>query len=507
MTLFMKKSLRARWLMSLLSLTPAWCEAVAANSPAVPLGLAMSGNSNTSITLSWYRSPLDSITAYQVFSGASKDGDFTRALTVTERTATLTELPPATIRWYKISAVNAAGESAQTAAVKGFTSTHCPGAPFPLRIAKNMCVSLGTTVISTPAPTAGKLSALVDGSDATSCTIKGACEIKIKLDPTISISDAAYLLLNFRSETAGNFFISYNTVWRAPRTYTIIESTDSTTGSDGTWTEVLSGTNAYIDGVIVVPNHHPKWIGLRNNADLQLCRLDVFRAAPAGYRNDYWIFTGDSLVVQDFSGGNPAAHGVWFSDLIRQRHADRYPMVVQAAQGGEVLQNTLGRMKKSLAALSPKNDSTSPTASIVCWETGFNDVGLGGGLWMGDKISQALVEAQDLCTANGLVLVPVRIEYSTGYLDHETLEPAKYNIFYNTLAVNLAGVDVFCRTRAPYACDPATQLPYADYWTYTHTNHATALAKDGVHHTKAGCDGINQLWADIAEKMVYSASP
>ena len=101
-------------------------------------------------------------------------------------------------------------------------------------------------------------------------------------------------------------------------------------------------------------------------------------------------------------------------------------------------------------------------------------------------------------------MVPVRIEYSTGYLDPDTQEPAKYNIFYNTLATNLAGVDVFCRANAPYACDPATQLPYADYWTYTRKNFATVLAKDGVHHTKEGSDGINQLWAEVADKMIYS---
>jgi hypothetical protein len=256
--------------------------------------------------------------------------------------------------------------------------------------------------------------------------------------------------------------------------------------------------------VVVIPNHQPKWIGIRNSGSLQLCRLDVFRAAPAGFRNDYWIFTGDSLVVQDFAGGSPEKHSVWFSDLVRQRHPDRYPILVQSSQGGEMMENTLGRLKGTLASLSPPNGTSTPTATLVCWESGFNDVGIGGGLWMGKKIIKTLTDAQEVCETNGLIFVPVRLEYSTGYLNKETLEPAKYNIFHNTLAVNLAGVDVFCRTRTPYACDPATQLPYADYWTYIRQNYATALAKDGVHHTKAGSDGINQLWAEIAGKMVYA---
>jgi hypothetical protein len=168
-----------------------------------------------------------------------------------------------------------------------------------------------------------------------------------------------------------------------------------------------------------------------------------------------------------------------------------------------MLENTFGRMMKTLPSLSPPNESKTPTGTIVCWEAGFNDVGVGGGLWMGEKIIKKLTEARDLCAEHGLIMVPVRIEFSTGYLDKQTLEPVKYNTFYNTLPVNLAGVDVFCRTATPYACDPQTQLPYADYWTFTRTNFATALVKDGVHHTKAGSDGINALWADVAGKMVY----
>lgn len=471
--------------------------------PAAPLGVGMTANTDHSITLTWYRPVEEGVTAYHLYSGLAKDGEFTRVATVSERLAIHDQLAADTTRFYKVSAVNAAGEGPQSTAVKGFTFARCPGAPFPVRVAKNMCVSLGTAILSSPAPTAGKLTALVDGSDATSCTIPGPCEVKIKLDPAIAIADAPYLLLNFRSETAGKFFISYDTVWRAPRTYTVLESLDSTDGENGTWTELVSGTNLYIDGVIVFPNHKPKWIALRNGTELQLCRLDLFRAAPAGFRNDSWIFTGDSLVVQDFSGGNPAAHGVWFSDLIRQRYPDRYPIVIQAARGGEVLDNTRSRMTKTLPALSPPNGTDTATGTIVCWEAGFNDVGVGGGLWMGDKINKALGEAQDLCIANGLVIVPVRLEYSTMYLDRQTLEPAKYNVFMNTLQVNLAGTDVFCRARAPYAVDPQTQLPFADYWTYTFKNHEAALAKDGVHHTKAGSDGINQLWAEVAGRMVY----
>ena len=60
----------------------------AAAIPAVPLGLAMVANSPDSITLSWYSSPNNDATAYNVYTSATKDGEFTRFATVKERTAT-----------------------------------------------------------------------------------------------------------------------------------------------------------------------------------------------------------------------------------------------------------------------------------------------------------------------------------------------------------------------------------------------------------------------------------
>jgi len=169
-----------------------------------------------------------------------------------------------------------------------------------------------------------------------------------------------------------------------------------------------------------------------------------------------------------------------------------------------MLKDTLPRMQHDIPVVSPENGSGGPTATIVCWETGYNDVGVGGTLGLGARLIKSYEAAQALCESKGLVMVPVRIEYSTQYLDLETLEPANGRVFVNSLAVNLGGVDVFARTSAPYACDPKTQMPYADYWTHTRTNHATALVKDGVHHTKAGVDGINRLWAGVADRMIYT---
>lgn len=499
------------------------CAATALAAPPAPAGLAMVANSTNSVTLAWYRGTNGDATAWNVFASATTNGAFTRIATVSARTAVHGNLAAGVTNFYRVSATNADGESEKSAPAAGFTPMPCAGAPFPVRVAGNLCLTLGATIVSRQSPLAGKLSALTDGSDATGCRLRKACDLRMPLDPGVSIADADYLLVHFRAD-CGPAEWSNDKHARTLRRYAVMESLDSTNGEDGTWQEVVAGTNTLLDGVIVLPNHQPKWIGIRSSygpgdevpkaddrrlmpGDLILCRLDVFRSAPTGQRNDYWIFTGDSLVVQDLPGGADPERSAWFSDLVRRRHPDRYPIVVHAGRGGEMLKDTLPRMQGILPALSPANGTPTPTATVVCWETGFNDVGVGGSLGLGAHLIKSYEAARALCVSNGLFLVPVRIEYATTYLDPATLEPAKYNVFFNTLAVNLGGVDVFCRTFTPYAFDPETQLPFADYWTYTRKHHATALAGDGVHHTKAGSDGINQLWADVAHRMIYSRQP
>jgi hypothetical protein len=474
--------------------------------PASPLGVAMAANSADSITLTWYRPAANDLTDYVIYASEKADGPFVKVGAAKERTFTHEKLKPDTQMYYKVAATNADGESEPTKPVLGFTIKPAEPTPFPVKVAKNMCVSLGATILCDPPPVKGKLESLVDGLDATDCRLSDTCQIKIKLNAEPKIDDADYLMVHFRTGH-GPYDFANDPFARTLKDYVITESLDSTDGKDGTWTEIAKGKNTYLDGVIVIPNHKPKWIGVRSlgKRELILCRLDIFRSAPAGFRNDYWIFTGDSLIVQDMPGGAIEGRTAWFSDLIHKAHPDRYPIVVHHARGGEMLKDTFPRMKEALPILSADNGTKTPTGTIVCWESGFNDVGVGGSLAMGPRIIKSLTDAQDLCKSHGLLMVPVRIEYATTYLDPQTLEPTKYNVFYNTLAVNLAGVDVFARANTPYAVDPETQLPFADYWSYVRANYKTLLGKDGVHHTRAGSDGINQLWAEVAAKMVYAS--
>jgi hypothetical protein len=479
----------------------------------------MTANSPDSITLEWYRSPANDATGYVVYTSDSADGTFTKFATVAERTAMHEKLAPGSTHYYKVAATNARGEGPQSAAAMGFTIAPWEPKPFPAKIAGNMCLTLGAEVVSKDIPLSGKLSNFTDGSDATSCRLRRDTEVRIRLNPGIAIADADYLILHYRTDCAKVDW-SNDRFSRTLTSYIITESLDSTNGEDGTWQDLANGTNALLDSVVVLPNHQPKWIGVKivntfkekpaandrrlNPTDLILARLEVFRSAPAGFRNDYWIFTGDSLVVGDMPASSDPERTALFSDLVRKQHPDRYPIVVHAGRGGEMMKDTLPRTKRALESLSPPQTSGPPVATMLCWESGFNDVGVGASLGLGTRLLKSLGEAKEMCDGLGLFMVPVRIEYSTSYLDPETLEPKKYNVFVNSLAVNLAGVDVFGRTQTPYACDPQTQRPYADYWSFTRKNYATALVKDGVHHTSEGMDGINRLWADVADRMIYT---
>jgi hypothetical protein len=488
--------------------------------PEAPRGLAMSANSANSISLTWYRAPKNDAASYNLYSSADKEGPYEKVASAKEHTATHPKLTVDTRYFYKMAAVNSQGEGELSPPVEGFTIKPAKETPFPVKLAKNMCVSLDSPIICNVKPMRGTLANFVDGSDATGCRLRKDFEVKIKLNPDIPIKDAEYLIVHFRTDCGPQEW-SNDKNSRSIKKYVILESQDSIDGKDGTWKEVANGSNALLDGVIVIPNNQPKWIALRSSygpseevpksddtrlmpSDLILCRLDVFRSAPKGYRNDYWIFTGDSLIVQDMPGGADKERSAWFSDVVRQQHPDRYPIVVHLARGGQMMKDTLPMLEKALPELSPKNGTDTPTGTIVCWETGYNDVGVAGSIGTGARLVDSYEAARQLCESNGLFMVPTRIEYSTQYLDLNTLEPVKYNIFVNSLGVNLGGADVFCREFTPYACDPQTQLPYADYWTYTRNNYATALVKDGVHHTKQGADGINRLWADVADRMVYS---
>ncbi|MFC8515867.1 chitinase [Streptomyces sp. NPDC057257] len=87
--------------------------------PATPSGLAVSGTTSSSVSLSW--SAVSGATGYNVY----RDG--TKVTAVTGTSATLTGLAASTSYSFQVTATNSAGESAKSTAVTGTTTSGSSG--------------------------------------------------------------------------------------------------------------------------------------------------------------------------------------------------------------------------------------------------------------------------------------------------------------------------------------------------------------------------------------------
>ncbi|MET9906493.1 glycoside hydrolase family 18 protein [Streptomyces sp. NPDC006476] len=87
--------------------------------PATPSGLAVSGTTSSSVSLSW--NAVSGATGYNVYRNGTK------VTAVTGASATVTGLAAATSYSFQVTATNSAGESAKSAAVTGTTATSGTG--------------------------------------------------------------------------------------------------------------------------------------------------------------------------------------------------------------------------------------------------------------------------------------------------------------------------------------------------------------------------------------------
>jgi chitinase len=87
--------------------------------PATPGGLAVSGTTSSSVSLSW--NAVSGATGYNVYRNGTK------VTAVTGTSATVTGLAAATSYSFQVTATNSAGESAKSAAVTGTTTTGSTG--------------------------------------------------------------------------------------------------------------------------------------------------------------------------------------------------------------------------------------------------------------------------------------------------------------------------------------------------------------------------------------------
>jgi fibronectin type 3 domain-containing protein len=83
-----------------------------ATAPATPAGLQVTATSSTSITISWTAVP--GAVSYKVYRSATKEGNYEAVDNPVDTSSIDTGLQPDTTYWYKVTALNADGESGQS---------------------------------------------------------------------------------------------------------------------------------------------------------------------------------------------------------------------------------------------------------------------------------------------------------------------------------------------------------------------------------------------------------
>ena len=381
--------------------------------------------------------------------------------------------------------------------------TNCAGAApaaaidWPVKVATNMCISLGHRIESDKNPAA--LPNLVDGLDQTTWDATGPFYVAIELDATNL--DADYLMLVWRAENGK--WHDYDFVTESFNKMTVKTSADSTDGTDGHWQTLTTLDNKRRDGVLVLPNTKPKWIRVEEASTVhaRIVRLDVFRPAPPGFRNDYWMFVGDSLTAAYTGAGMyPAEHTKFFSDLIRQQFPNYYPIVLNEGKGGETAETGADRVERKVI---PEN----PMGTFICYLEGINTIStVPRHAYPGKTniIANAIEKVVSVSAANGYVPIVSRLAFVRynnyapvvdfpAHPDAEELGTLPYN-------VNL--VDKLIKNLVPYAYDYKNDRPLMDPYTWVR-DHQEALRPDGVHHLPAGTDGMTEIWATNAAIMVY----
>ncbi len=356
-------------------------------------------------------------------------------------------------------------------------------------VATNMCLSLGKKIVSSKMDPSLKF--LNDGKDATVWEGQGPFWVAIQINAT-DIEDADYLMVHYRSSGVGD----WNDASYSLNKYKILTSHNSTDGYDGDWKVVKKVKNRRRDRVDVIPNNKPKWIKVAeySNVHVSLSRLDVFRAAPEGQKNDYWIFFGASVIAMDMGAGvSEDKSPSLFSDLISSFYPDRYPIVINSAKSGEVIQKGVKRQKKWVLPENPK-------ATFFAFHHGGNNVSLmrpfpGGKDVLDKSYRQIIYNARNY----NMLPIPSRLtfrNYPEVVLPHQPHSEGLGSLPYNEFVI-----DPIIRELCPYAVDLVTGKPIMDPYPWYRDNQHQL--EDSVHHDVAGAVALNEMFAIAASKIVY----
>lgn len=274
----------------------------------------------------------------------------------------------------------------------------------------------------------------------------------------------------------------------APGEYHFESSADSTDGVDGTWTAV----GATITGNSVNNRAHAlefanqRWLRLVVTAAagpaVTLDEITVHDASesPSGLIDDTWVFFGDSITQLAFRRDIAAAS--FFDAKVGETEPTRFPALINAGVGGDLVTNGLARLDQALEL----------NADFKYFAIGFgtND-SWGNNLPAGANYENNMRTLINRVIAGGRVPVLARIPFANGTnmatgADEHTTVP-DFNQVVDALQAEFG-----------LPCGPDLYAVFEEA--------QDGLGPDGVHPNTQGYVRMNAAWAGRAEAL-YTAAP
>ena len=291
---------------------------------------------------------------------------------------------------------------------------------------------------------------------------------------------------------AGGNYNYQETDFGGPGNYTILTSSNSTTGADGTWLQVASVTN----NIYRTRSHSFDFTGMKwvkmvitaapsNSANgAALDEIEVYDISEAYRRDrlpeDAWFFMGDSITAfwadRNTASGtppsytnDPTSHMPDFAQLINSANTNYFPSMIDGGIGGETSANGLARLAQNLA--------DNPDYYYWALDYGANDSAGNTSNTAGFKSNmQAMINM--LLVAHRMPVIP-HIAY--------TLDGAHNNIpLFNAVIDQLVATNHV--------------LAGPDCYTFFENNTNQFMA-DGLHPNDAGMRSYNLLWSQAMRHL------
>jgi acyl-CoA thioesterase-1 len=384
---------------------------------------------------------------------------------------------------------------ASVGVVSNFTATNLASPRLFYRVKENInpnpIISLGKPTAGVTAVQFQNSAGVDDGIFGTFATTWGAGYPTPAAPAWVAINlgrGPTRLLLEWN---AGGNYNYQETDFGGPGNYGIYTSSNSTTGADGTWTQVASVTNnIYRTRAHSFDFTGMSWVKMMITAapsnslnGAQMDEIEVYDVSESYRRGriaeDAWFFMGDSITAfwtdRFTASGTPPAytndstsHMPDFAQLIHGYNTNYFPSMIDGGIGGELSANGLARL--------PQNLADNPDYYYWALDYGANDSA--GNTTNTASFRNNMQAMINLLLANGRMPVIPHISYAS-------------DGGHNGIPVFNAVIDQLVATNHI--------LAGPDCYSFFLAN--TNQLSDGLHPTDAGMRSYNLLWAQAMRHL------